>query len=559
MHEPILSSLSKSGDKSMSISSLRGKPLRSTIVSFSYQLSGKTWHFPLVRVAIKCIISAPVYLGSSNSLFPPFSFFHNSFLQHLTLSTSSHHLHHQQRLSTSSNFFQTTDLSPHPRRLISTLRSLTLHRVTMKLSILSPAVAFCITGCIALPAPISTSTHVPVSQDPSPPRPFPAGRIVEVNDPSPPRPFPKYSLDGIHTLEQRDPLSRFPTDSKDEAHDPSPPRPFPAGRIVEVNDPSPPRPFPKYRLDGIHTLEHRDPLSRFPTESEDEAHDPSPPRPFPAGRIVEVKNAASPMEERDPSAPHRLVESSKITSDPSPPRPFLNYPLDGDDQLEERAPLSRFPTNDEKEATDPSPPRPFPAGHLVEVIDAPPSDTVEPRTPSPLLRTSEGSEAEANDLSPPRPFPAGRLVDAEDASPSNLIDPRSPLPLLRAPEGSKAEANDPSPPRPFPAGRLVDTEDAPPSNPIEPRSPLPLLRTPEGSEAEANDPSPPRPFAAGHPADIDINPRDEVLPPHHGGYFPPSNPPVPTPTTAAPTISECYLPKRSPSPTCTTTFDGGCG
>lgn len=232
----------------------------------------------------------------------------------------------------------------------------------MRFSTLSHVAALLITGSFAVPAPIPTSIHVPVSQDPSPPRPFPAGRIVEIKDPSPPRPFPKYPLEGASPIEERDPSA----------------------------------------------------LSRFPTDGEDEAHDPSPPRPFPAGRIVEVENPSPSLEERDPSAPHKLVESYPIATDPSPPRPFPKYALDGGNPLEERDPLSRFPDDGEKEAADPSPPRPFPAGHVVEAKDpSSASDTIEPRSPSPLLRNAEGAEAEANDPSPPRPFPAGHPVDVE--------------------------------------------------------------------------------------------------------------------------------------------------
>lgn len=322
----------------------------------------------------------------------------------------------------------------------------------MKLSIFPPVVAVLITGCFALPALLPTPTHVSVSQDPSPPRPFPAGRIVEVNDPSPPRPFPKYALEGGSPLEERDPSA----------------------------------------------------LSRFPTDGENEAHDPSPPRPFPAGRIVEVKYPSPPLEERDPSAPHKLVEIYTAASDPSPPRPFPKYPLDGGNPLEERDPLSRFPTGEEKEAADPSPPRPFPAGRVIEVKEPSPSDTIGPRSPSPLLRTAEGSAAEANDPSPPRPFPAGRVVEVKDASPSDTV---------------------------------------------EPRSPSPLLRTTGGSEAEANDPSPPRPFPAGQPVDIDPRGEDPQLPPHrgHGGYFPPSNPPVSDPTAPA---MEADRANADPDPDC---------
>ena len=295
----------------------------------------------------------------------------------------------------------------------------------MKFSTLSPIIALFVTWCIALPAPIPTPTHVPVSQDPSPPRPFPAGRIVEVKDPSPPRPFPKYALEGEHALDERDALalSRFPTDGENVAHDPSPPRPFQAGRIVEVKDPSPPRPFPKYALEGEHALDERDALalSRFPTDGENVAHDPSPPRPFPAGRIVEVKNPSPPLEERDPSAPHKLVEDYPVATDPSPPRPFPKYPLDGGNAPEERNPLSRFPSDGEKEAADPSPPRPFPAGRFVEATNPPPSDVIEQRSPSPLLRTTEGSEAEAADPSPPQPFPAGHV--GADVEPRNEEPP----------------------------------------------------------------------------------------------------------------------------------------
>ncbi|KAL9068767.1 MAG: hypothetical protein Q9161_005970 [Pseudevernia consocians] len=330
----------------------------------------------------------------------------------------------------------------------------------MKLSILFAVVALCITGCIAPPPPIQTSVPVPVSQDPSPPRPFPAGRIVEVKDPSPPRPFPKYPLVGGNPLEEGD--SSVP--------------------------------------------------SRFPTDEESVVHDPSPPRPFPAGRVVDMESPSPPLEERDPSAPHKLVALQTAATDPSPPRPFPKYPLDGEKAIEQRDPLSRFPTEGEKEAADPSPPRPFPAGRIVEVKKASPSDIIERRSPSPLLRTPEGSEAEANDPSPPRPFSAGRVVEAEDSSSSDAFEPRSPAPLLR------------------------DTE---------------------GSEAEANDPSPPRPFPAGHP--VDIEPRAEELPSHrgHGGYFPPSNPPVSEPTAVnieADQMGRGY-PERCPHPCPPHVFD----
>ncbi|KAM0799417.1 hypothetical protein BDR22DRAFT_855291 [Usnea florida] len=168
--------------------------------------------------------------------------------------------------------------------------------------------------------------------------------------------------------------------------------------------------------------------------------------------------------------PHMLVKVGTATTDPSPPRPFPKYPLDGDNTLdygkplEEREPLSRFPTDGNQEAADPSPPRPFPAGPVVEV-----------------KHHGEGHNVGASDPSPPRPFPAGRLVEANPASPNNTVSARSPSPLLRTVNGSAAEASDPSPPRPFPAGHAVDVE-----------------------------------------------PRDEMASPSraHGGYFPPSNPPV---------------------------------
>ena len=249
---------------------------------------------------------------------------------------------------------------PHHSILISSLGLLGNTKITMKLSILFLVVALCITGCIALPPRIQTSVPVPVSQDPSPPRPFPAGRIVEVKDPSPPRPFPKYALVGGNPLEE-----------------------------------------------GYSSVP-----SRFPTDEESVVHDPSPPRPFPAVRVVDMESPSPPLEERDPSAPHKLVALQTAATDPSPPRPFPKYPLDGEKAIEQRDPLSRFPTEGEKEAADPSPPRPFPAGRIVEVKKASPSDIIERRSPSPLLGTPEGSEAEANDPSPPRPFSAGRVVEA---------------------------------------------------------------------------------------------------------------------------------------------------
>ncbi|CAF9936095.1 hypothetical protein IMSHALPRED_010461 [Imshaugia aleurites] len=231
----------------------------------------------------------------------------------------------------------------------------------MKLSILSPAAAILTTQCFALPAPLPSPTHLPVLQDPSPPRPFPAGRIVEMKDPSPPRPFPKYPLIAGNPLEERDPSA----------------------------------------------------LSRFPTDGQSEAQDPSPPRPFPAGHFVEVEHPPPALQERDPSAPHKVVGVHTAATDPSPPRPFPKYALNDGSALEERDPLSRFPTDGEKEAEDPSPPRPFPAGRVVDVENSVPSHKIEPRSPSPLPRTATGPEAEANQPSPPRPFPAGQPIDVE--------------------------------------------------------------------------------------------------------------------------------------------------
>lgn len=236
----------------------------------------------------------------------------------------------------------------------------------MKLSNIYPAVAILILKAIAHPAPLPASTHLPVLQDPSPPR-----------------PFPKYALEG------KDPISSFPTDPEHEAADP----------FVVTNDPSPPRPFPKYPLVEGNALEERVPLalSRFPTDGEDEANDPSPPRPFPAGRIFATEGPSPPLERtEDPKAPHKIE---------------VDYIFEAGNALEKRGPLSRFPTGDEKEANDPSPPRPFPPGRISEADDSSPSHIIEPRIPLPPLRTTEGFEAEANDPSPPRPSPSGQVAE----------------------------------------------------------------------------------------------------------------------------------------------------
>lgn len=218
----------------------------------------------------------------------------------------------------------------------------------MKLSNLCPVVALLIVKAIAHPAPVPASTRVPVSQDPSPPR-----------------PFPKYALEGT------DPLSRFPSDPKHEA----------AGPFVVTKDP------PKYPLVKGNVLEERVPLalSRFPADGEDEANDPSPPRPFPAGRISATEGSSPPPEQQKPKRPHTIE---------------VDYIFEAGNPLEKRGPLSRFPTDDEEEANDPSPPRPFPPGRISEANDSSPSHIIEPRIPSPRLRTSKGSEAKANDPPP---------------------------------------------------------------------------------------------------------------------------------------------------------------
>ena len=236
----------------------------------------------------------------------------------------------------------------------------------MKLSNIYPAVTILILKAIAHPAPLPASTHLPVSQDPSPPR-----------------PFAKYALEG------KDPLSSFPTGPEHEAADP----------FVLTNDPSPPRPFPKYPLVEGNALEERVPLalSRFPTDGEDEANDPSPPRPFPAGRIFATEGPSPPLERtEEPKAPHKIE---------------VDHILEAGNPLEKRGPLSRFPTGDEKEANDPSPPSPFLPGRISEADDSSPSHIIEPRIPLPPLRTTEGFEAEANDPSPPRPSPSGQVEE----------------------------------------------------------------------------------------------------------------------------------------------------
>ncbi|CAF9931493.1 MAG: hypothetical protein ALECFALPRED_005020 [Alectoria fallacina] len=240
----------------------------------------------------------------------------------------------------------------------------------MKLSILSSVAAVVIIGSIAFPAPFPNSNHVPVSQGPSPPSSFPAGRIVEVKDSSPPQPFPKYPLVEGNPLEDRNPST----------------------------------------------------LSRFPTDGESKVQDSSPPKPFAAGRVVEAKNLSRPLEERDPSAPHMVVEIYPVN--PSPPRPFPKDPLDGGHPLEESNPFSRFPADGEMEATETL--KLFPTGRVTEVQNS------------------------------SMPFPAGRAAGVKNSSSSNTIESRSPSPILRATEGSEAEANDPSPPRPFLARHPVD-------------------------------------------------------------------------------------------------------
>ncbi|CAD6592529.1 MAG: hypothetical protein ASARMPRED_006387, partial [Alectoria sarmentosa] len=246
----------------------------------------------------------------------------------------------------------------------------------MKLSVLASVAAVVVTGSIAFPAPFPSSTHVPVSQGPSLPRSFPAGHIVEVKAPSLPPPFPK--------------------------------NPPVEGNSLEFWNPST--------------------LSRFPTEGENEVHDPSPPTPFAAGRVVEVKNLSRPLEERDPSAPHMVVETIPITSVPK-------HQLDGGHPPEERDPLSRFPADGEMEVTEPL--RLFPPGRAVEEKNI--------SMPFPAGRVTEVQNSSS-------PFPAARVAEVKNSSSSNTIESRSPSPILRNTEGSEAEANDPSPPRPFIAG-----------------------------------------------------------------------------------------------------------
>ena len=133
----------------------------------------------------------------------------------------------------------------------------------MKFTIFAPLAALLAAGAIARPAPVP-------SQDPSP-----AGSL------------PKYALVEGNPLEKRTPLalSRFPTDNEDEVNDPSPPRPFPAGHPVEANSPSARNVFeprtarpPLSNTEGI--IHPVDPIAKI--------DDPSPPMPFPAGPPVEA-------------------------------------------------------------------------------------------------------------------------------------------------------------------------------------------------------------------------------------------------------------------------------
>ena len=290
------------------------------------------------------------------------------------------------------------------------------------------------------------------------------------------------------------------------------PTPIPTSvHVPQSQDPSPQGSVPKYALVEGNPLEERTPLalSRFPTDNEDKANDRSPPRPFLRGLIVKGGKPGSPPGQKDASALEWLVEAPLTAV--ALPTPSSSLPQDEEKSLEARDPLSRFPTDDEKEAADPSPPRPFPPGHPVERNGSSAGDIIEPHTSSPPVRNTEG-------------------------------------PII--PEGPITEINDPSPPMPFPPGHPVEANTSTPSPTMAPRTPITALPGTEGSNAAAaSDPSPPRPFPPGHPLNTEPQGHGEISPHHaHGGYFPPSNPPVVEPTTftdPGAEISTVALGKRS--------------